>query len=66
MNCYWCNDKLVPSGDIDIDESMPTYPDFSVMTNLSCPKCDAHVEVYLSLSKFFDINKAKLLKNEGE
>ena len=31
--------------DIDIDESMPTYPEFSVMTNLSCPKCFSEVEV---------------------
>ena len=45
MNCYWCNDKLIPSGDIDIDESMPTYPEFLVMTNLSCPKCFSQVEV---------------------
>ena len=45
MNCYWCNDELIPSGDIDIDESMPTYPEFSVMTNLSCPKCFSQVEV---------------------
>jgi len=39
MNCYWCNTELITSGDIDIDESMPTYPEFSVMTNLSCPRC---------------------------
>ena len=45
MNCYWCNDELIPSADIDIDESMPTYPEFSVMTNLSCPRCEAQVEV---------------------
>ena len=45
MNCYWCNDELIPSGDIDIDESMPTYLEFSVMTNLSCPKCYSQVEV---------------------
>ena len=45
MNCYWCNDELIPSGDIDIDESMPTYTEFSVMTNLSCSKCFARVEI---------------------
>ena len=44
MNCYWCNSDLIPSGDIDIDESMPTYPKFSVMTNLSCQKCFSQVE----------------------
>ena len=45
MNCYWCDDELIPTGDIDIDESMPTYPKFLVMTNLSCPKCFSQVEV---------------------
>ena len=45
MNCYWCNTELIVAGDIDIDESMPTYPEYSVMTNLSCPKCFAEVEV---------------------
>jgi len=45
MNCYWCNTELIVKGDIDIDESMPTYTEYSVMTNLSCPKCFAEVEV---------------------
>ena len=48
MNCFWCDTELITSGDIDIDESMPTYPEFSVMTNLSCPKCNSFVEVYLA------------------
>ena len=47
MNCYWCDTELIWGGDIDIDESMLTYPEFSVMTNLSCPKCNSYVEVYL-------------------
>jgi len=45
MNRFWCDTELITSGDIDIDESMPTYPEFSVMTNLSCPKCYSQVEV---------------------
>tara|TARA_R100000152_G_C6734477_1_gene158814 strand:- start:358 stop:519 length:162 start_codon:yes stop_codon:yes gene_type:complete len=45
MNCYWCKTELIVTGDIDIDESMPTYLDYSIMTNLSCPKCFAEVEV---------------------
>jgi hypothetical protein len=45
MNCYWCNTELIVGGDIDIDESMPIYPEYSVITNLSCPKCFAEVEV---------------------
>ena len=45
MNCYWCNTDLIPSGDIDVDESMPHYPKFSVLTNLSCPRCFSEIEV---------------------
>ena len=45
MNCYWCNTELIVGGYIDIDESMSTYPEYSVMTNLSCPKCFAEVEI---------------------
>jgi hypothetical protein len=47
MNCWHCKTELIWGGDIDIDESMPTYPEFSVMTNLSCPECHSFVEVYL-------------------
>jgi len=45
MNCYWCDAELITGGDIDIDESMPGYPEFSVKTNLSCPRCFSEVEV---------------------
>ena len=45
MKCYWCNTELIVGSDIDIDESMPTYTEYSIMTNLSCPKCFAEVEV---------------------
>ena len=45
MNCYWCNTELIIGGDIDIDESMPTLSEYSVRTNLFCPKCFAEVEV---------------------
>ena len=47
MNCYWCNTELIVGGDIDIDESMypNLYAEYSVITNLSCPKCFAEVEV---------------------
>nr|BAR21523.1 hypothetical protein [uncultured Mediterranean phage uvMED]BAR38646.1 hypothetical protein [uncultured Mediterranean phage uvMED] len=45
MNCYWCNTELIIGGDIDIEDGMNGYPEFSIMTNLSCPKCHAEVEV---------------------
>ena len=45
MNCYWCDSELIIGGDIDIEEGMSGYPEFSVMTNLSCPRCESQVEV---------------------
>ena len=47
MNCYWCDAELIIGGDIDIDETMHPnlYLEFSVMTNLSCPRCFSQVEI---------------------
>ena len=41
MNCYWCDSKLIWGGDQDIDDN----PEFSVTTNLSCPKCFSEVTI---------------------
>ena len=46
MNCYWCKTELIIGGDIDIEDGMVGYPEFSVMTNLSCPKCHSAVDVW--------------------
>ena len=45
MKCYWCDTELIIGGDIDIEDGMNGYPEFSVMTNLSCPKCFSEVEI---------------------
>ena len=46
MNCWHCNTELIWGGDHDIqDESDGS----SMETNLSCPKCNAFVLVYLPL-----------------
>jgi len=50
MNCWHCKTELIWGGDHDIDEENESY---AIVTNLSCPKCGAFVEVYLP-------------KNEGE
>ena len=44
MNCWHCNTELIWGGDHDIaeDESM----EYDMVTNLTCPKCEAYVEVY--------------------
>ncbi|HAI36957.1 MAG TPA: hypothetical protein DCM40_01850 [Maribacter sp.] len=49
MNCWHCNTELIWGGDHDIDEQ---YDDtYSMVTNLSCPKCDSFVEVYYPSEK---------------
>ena len=47
MNCYWCDGELITGADMDTDESMHKifYDKYSVMTNLTCSKCDS--EVYI-------------------
>ena len=45
MNCYRCNTELIWGGDF-------TYEDYGmegdgIVTNLSCSRCSAYVEVYL-------------------
>ena len=44
MNCYICSKELIWGGDFD-------YEDYGlegngIVSNLSCPDCDAYVEVY--------------------
>ena len=44
MNCWRCDSELVWQGDYD----MPDHDEDEVtVTHLDCPRCDAHVEVYL-------------------
>ena len=47
MNCFWCQTELIVSDNIDIDESMDCilFEEYSVRTNLTCPKCYSDVEV---------------------
>ena len=42
MNCYWCDTKLIWGGDHDTEDNT----EYSVITNLTCPKCNSYVEIY--------------------
>ena len=44
MKCWHCNSELIWGGDHDIEEE---DENFCIETNLSCPKCEAFVLVYL-------------------
>jgi len=43
MNCWLCKEELIWGRDDDIN---PESEDFHTVTNLSCPNCNAYVEVY--------------------
>ena len=42
MHCYHCGHELIWGGDHDIDD----VEEYDMVTNLSCPRCNAYVEVY--------------------
>ena len=46
MKCWVCNTELIWGGDHDLDEEEPIIEGYKIVTNLSCPSCDAWHEVY--------------------
>ena len=55
MNCWHCDTELIWGGDHDIEAE---NKDYDIVTNLSCPKCHAVVNVYHP--------SAKLLKEQED
>ena len=53
MNCWHCNHELIWGADHDLEEEDENY---SMVTNLSCPKCESIVDVYLPKEKESDDN----------
>jgi len=49
MNCWHCDSPLIWGGDHDVEDS----EDYAMVSNLSCPSCQAYVEVYLPKDKEF-------------
>jgi hypothetical protein len=43
MNCWHCKKELIWGGDHDLEDECEEY---SMVSNLSCPGCGCHVEVY--------------------
>ena len=56
MNCWHCNSELIWNGDHDIEEE---NEDYSMVSNLSCPKCHCLVEVYYPSKKTIKEYKKK-------
>ena len=47
MKCWHCNTELIWGGDHDFEDY--NMEGEGIVSNLSCPGCDAFVEVYLPL-----------------
>ena len=51
MKCWVCGTELIWGGDQDLDDdegnpfASPPFDGHTIITNLSCPKCEAYVEV---------------------
>ena len=43
MKCWHCNTELIWGGDHDVEEENENY---DIVSNLSCPHCHSHVDVY--------------------
>ena len=46
MNCWSCNHELIWGGDHDTEWEDNNEEEHMIITNLSCPNCDAMVIVY--------------------
>ena len=55
MKCWVCNAELIWRGDHDLEQE-PDYDGHTIVTNLSCPQCNAFVEVYHGGKKYADIH----------
>ena len=42
MNCWHCNTELIWGGDHDCEDSV----EWLIVSNLHCPRCQCHVDVY--------------------
>jgi hypothetical protein len=47
MNCCRCKEELIWGGDHDFEDY--GYTGEGIVSNFSCPNCEAFVEVYLPL-----------------
>ena len=55
MKCWHCQSELIWGSDSDLDEDM--FPEFSFVSNLSCPTCESYVEVFYPRNK--NVNKIR-------
>ena len=61
MNCWHCNTELIWGGDHDLDDF--DEAEYSMVTNLSCPRCHSYVEVYYT-SKNYENEQEATTENQ--
>ena len=62
MNCWHCQTELIWGGDHDIEEE---NDDYDIVSNLSCPHCHSHVDVYHPSERLLkEIDREYKNKNE--
>ncbi len=54
MNCWYCKTELIWGGDHDIETGGFMDDEYDMVTNLSCPSCNAHIDVYHSRENLKD------------
>ena len=74
MNCWHCKTELIWGGDHSIDEDFHPVlgEEYSMVTNLSCPKCNSmwkfiyqnDIWVHKKASKILHRQNNKLVKNK--
>ena len=62
MNCWHCKTELIWGGDHDMDgEDYPLMSgEYSMVTNLSCPKCNSFVEFIYQEMPTIDIPRFQI------
>jgi len=50
MNCWHCQNELIWGGDHDTEDN----EDYDIVSNLSCPECHCHIEVYHPSQRLLD------------
>jgi len=51
MDCWHCKTELIWNADHDLEDFKHILQEYSMVTHLTCPKCDSFVEVYLPKEK---------------
>lgn len=69
MKCWVCNNELIWGGDHDLDvepELSEDWDGHTIVTNLSCPSCEAWHEVYHGKEVKMKSTFEKFKKKYGE